>query len=162
MWRSIETTQLKRSGYDHSALALAALFQYALGNTDYSFLRGPAGDDCCHNLVPVRDARGVVLPIPYDFDSTGLVDPPYAVPAEGLKIRKVTQRLYRGYCSHAVQTQAARQVFLARRQEIDALVENFTEVPGLERERVSGYLEQFFSTLVNEASFEKRVTKRCR
>ena len=31
---------------------LINVFQFMIGNTDFSLIRGPADDDCCHNSVP--------------------------------------------------------------------------------------------------------------
>ena len=56
-----------------------------------------------------------MIPIPYDFDFSGLVDAPYATPPDVLKIANVRQRFYRGYCAtttHALA--AARQMRAAR------------------------------------------------
>lgn len=39
-----------------------------------------------------------LVPVPYDFDHTGIVDTPYAHPAEALNFATVKQRRYRGYC----------------------------------------------------------------
>src|SRR5205085_11114831 len=36
--------------------------------------------------------------VPYDFDHAGLVNAPYAKPAEELEMTSVTVRRYRGYC----------------------------------------------------------------
>ncbi len=37
--------------------------------------------------------------VPYDFDSSGLVNAHYAAPPEGLRVRNIRQRLYRGFCA---------------------------------------------------------------
>ena len=52
-------------------------------------------------------ADGVLVPIPYDFDATGIVNPPYALPAAGLSIRNVRVRLYRGQCRDAADLTAS-------------------------------------------------------
>ena len=36
--------------------------------------------------------------MPYDFDHAGLVDAPYAMPAEELHLSSIHERRYRGYC----------------------------------------------------------------
>ena len=41
--------------------------------------RRPEGDDCCHNGRLLSAVAGApLMPIPYDFDYSGLVDAPYA------------------------------------------------------------------------------------
>ena len=42
-----------RARYDQRALALVEMFEYFIGNTDWSALAPPrGGGDCCHNIVP--------------------------------------------------------------------------------------------------------------
>ena len=76
---------------------LVELLQYMLGNTDFSLIRGPQGDRCCHNMVLMGETPEF-LPVPYDFDISGFVNRPGSQPAEGLGITRVTQRTYRGFC----------------------------------------------------------------
>src|SRR5258706_5380849 len=95
--------QIKASQFDARAAGRASLFEFLIANLDWDFLAGPAGADCCHNarFVAPKDTAAAlsgVVPIPYDFDYSGFVDAPYAVPPEGLKLERGTQRLYRGHC----------------------------------------------------------------
>ena len=53
--------------------------------------------------------------VPYDFDVSGLVNPPYALPPEGLGLDTVRQRRYRGYCIHNAQALAVAAEFRAKR-----------------------------------------------
>lgn len=69
-----------------------AVFQYMIGNTDWSvpFL---------HNIrILSFDAKSVPSVVPYDFDHAGIVDAPYALPPEQLELRSTQERRYRGYC----------------------------------------------------------------
>ena len=75
-------------------LATLALFQYLIGNTDWSALYG-------HNTVALQDANETLNVVPYDFDFSGLVDLSYAVPAPELSIRTVRRRVFRGFCTPA-------------------------------------------------------------
>jgi hypothetical protein len=90
--RSLEYRQL-----DAGQTNLINLFQYLIGNTDYSLIRGPLDDNCCHNSVPFSDGNDTYS-IPYDFDFAGLVNAPYADPNPRLNLRNVRTRLYRGRC----------------------------------------------------------------
>src|SRR3954453_10655103 len=78
-----------------------ALFQHMIANHDWSMRAGPEGDDCCHNAKLIGPlAPAATVPIPYDFDYSGFVSPPYATPPDELHISSVRERLYRGYCMH--------------------------------------------------------------
>ena len=140
--------------------ALIGLYQLMVGNTDFSLRRGPQGELCCHNAVAyLRD--GMVLSIPYDFDSTGLVNPPYAEPLPSLGIRRLTQRLYRGYCAVEEHIPAAGELISSKRDEIFALVETFDDLPNLQRSKVRKFLDGYFETWDDPKRREKQITKKC-
>src|SRR5439155_20641160 len=44
---------------------LAMVFQYMIGNTDFAVT-------ALHNIVLIRDSSGIVYPVPYDFDWSGV------------------------------------------------------------------------------------------
>ena len=137
-----------------------ALFQHLISNHDWSMRAGPVGDDCCHNARLIGTlGPGTVIPIPYDFDFSGLVSAPYAMPPDELRLNSVRQRFYRGYCSHNVQAAAvAGQMRAARPAILTAL----TQVPGLEertRNRATSYLEGFFADIATDASVGKLLNR---
>ena len=72
-------------------LATHDLFQYLIGNTDWSVIYG-------HNIVHLKEPDGFETPVPYDFDFSGLVNASYAGPPPSLPIRSVRERVFRGFC----------------------------------------------------------------
>jgi hypothetical protein len=139
-----------------------ALFQHMIANHDWSMRAGPEGSDCCHNAEMLgASAPGQAIPIPYDFDYSGLVGAPYAVPPEGLGISNVKQRLYRGYCAHNNQAIAeARRMRAAQPQILGVLA----QTPGLDertQRRASAFLQSFFADIATDADVSAKVLKRC-
>jgi hypothetical protein len=139
-----------------------AMFQHLIANHDWSMRAGPQGADCCHNAELIGpQGNGTVIPIPYDFDFSGLVDAPYATPPDELHIGDVRQRLYRGYCMHnAVALAAARQFREMRPQMMAAL----SSVPGLDprtQQKAIAYLDGFFANAATDASVQDKILKRC-
>ena len=84
------------SRYDERELCRAEMFQFFVGTTDFSFF--VSEDECCHNgkAFALKGAPDALIPVPYDFDMSGIVNPPYAEPNENFEIASVKQRLYRG------------------------------------------------------------------
>lgn len=156
----LETAGLKLSQLDVEHAAFMSLFGYFIGNTDFSLRQGP-DNDCCHNAVPVQIGTSV-FPIPYDFDAAGLVDPPYAAPAPNLSIRRVTQRLYRGYCEHNGELDAAMELFLRKRAQVQSLIDRFDDIPGFRAKNVSAYLGKFYAVVENPNQVRSKLLKRCR
>jgi hypothetical protein len=139
-----------------------ALFQHMIANHDWSMRAGPAGKDCCHNAELAGSAApGMSVPIPYDFDFSGLVDAPYATPPDALNIGSVRQRVYRGYCAHNPQAlEAARQMRAARPDLMAAI----TSTPGLDShtaQRAIAFLDRFFEDIASDDSVQSKVLAHC-
>jgi hypothetical protein len=100
--------------------------------------------------------------VPYDFDSTGLVDPPYAGPPEGIPIDSLTQRFYRGYCVATDEVPVAAAEFLARRAEMIALVNNEPHLPQAFRDKTIRFLDGFFAVLGDPGRLRSEIIRHCR
>lgn len=156
--RSVEADAL-----DPDASQLAELFQYAIGGTDFSFTRAAAGEErCCHNaLLLGTDGEPPLVPVPYDFDVTGLVDPPGAIPAGGLGIRRVTERVWLGGCRSAGTLQAARDRMRQVRPEIEAELDGLPGLSSYGRNKAKAFLEAFFAELDTPGALEERARTAC-
>jgi hypothetical protein len=161
-WLDIQSQQT--SDLDAAQLTVMTLFQYMVGNTDWSAIRGRPDDRCCHN-VAVFGEEGVDLNtvVPFDFDQTGLVSPPYAaMPDPSLGIRHVTDRKYRGLCEHNRELPAAIVLFNERRPELEALFnDEGLPYPKIRAQRWK-YIEGFYDTINDPRKLDKRVVSDCR
>ena len=140
--------------------ALVYVFQYLIGNTDWSLVREEDDEVCCHN-IELLERDGLVLIVPYDFDLAGIVSARYAFPDASLPIRRVTQRLYRGLCTDPEVLRDAIRAVNARRTDIMALVR---ETPGLEPDNVENavkYLERYFKRAGDEERLLGLFQERC-
>ncbi|HVM21870.1 MAG TPA: hypothetical protein VM308_01020 [Sphingomicrobium sp.] len=139
-----------------------ALFQHMLANHDWSMRAGPPGEECCHNAKMLgTQAPGQTIPVPYDFDYSGFVSAPYALPPSELRINSVRQRLYRGYCMHNAAAPAAAAEFRAAKPQLIAAI---ASVPGLEprtQQRAIGFIEPFFADIATDQSLAAKVLNRC-
>lgn len=158
---TVEVERVERARYDPSALAMLDVFQYFIGNTDWSAVEGPDGDTCCHNVVPYARADGTLVPVPYDFDASGLVDAPYAVPALGLGIRSVRQRLYRGRCRDLAELEPAFAMFTAQRDPLTALFAAEAGLSTRTAQRAREYIDAFYETLADPARRERAFRNNC-
>ena len=105
----------------------------------------------------------IAYPIAYDFDSSGLVDPPYAGPPPGLGINSITQRLYRGYCHNdAKAMDEVRQQFIELKPDMLAIIEQDGMLTERTRKKSMRYLGKFFELLEDDRDFERYVTEKCR
>lgn len=160
-WQPTEPKTL--SELDPEQLTLMTLFQFMIGNTDWSAVRAHGTERCCHNVAVLwGDATDTGLVVPFDFDQSGVVDPPYAAPAPGLEIQTVRQRVYRGFCEHNRFLEAAVDRFNRARPAIEA---QFTR-PDLpyprDRRRALRYIDGFFEIINDPKKLERQIIRRCR
>lgn len=140
---------------------VVTVFGYFLGNTDFSAVRGPDNEYCCHNVELVEIVPGVLTPIPYDFDFSGMVDAPYASPSPSVGIRKVTTRIYRGLCRNNDLLPETLNRFMAQRQNFEELVEQQDGLNNKSRKDLSRYLAEFYEVLSDEQSVRKDFIDQC-
>ncbi|MCP5146258.1 MAG: hypothetical protein H6978_15725 [Gammaproteobacteria bacterium] len=162
--KRVRREQISVSDLDPAYAALSAVFQYLIANTDWSIQKPSAGDDeCCHNGKPVgpADGAGAVAVVPYDFDSAGLVNTDYAIPAESLKVRSVTSRIYRGFCSSNDQIPQAIAAFNEQRAAIEAL---FTagDLGAKSQKAATKFVGRFFDLIGDENQVRKKILDKCR
>ena len=156
-----ELPGVSRNRLDQDHLALVSVFHYLVGNTDWSLVVADGDDACCHNGKLVSVGKDLFL-IPYDYDRTGLVDASYAEPASGARIRKVTQRRYRGYCSdNESQLRAAVRLTLKLQPDIERTV---AELPGLgdrDIEKNQSFLAEYFDKASDVDKLVKEFQRHC-
>jgi hypothetical protein len=139
--------------------ARVALFEYMIGNQDWSSRAGPPGEGCCHNTRLIAPGPGgSLIPVPYDFDFSGLVDPPYAVPPNGKG--NVRERHYQGFCVHNAQALAVAAEFRAKRGAMLATLGQASLDEGVRR-RASAYLESFFADIADDRQMAAKLFRTC-
>jgi hypothetical protein len=157
---ALDVKKLSYKNLDSEQTNLISLFQYLIGNTDYSLIRGPADDNCCHNSVPFSDGS-MTYPVPYDFDFAGLIDAPYAEPNPMLKLRSVRTRLYRGRCSNEHQLSASIAHVVSKKDEIYALLDEISAFDKPSRQSITRYLNDFFEDIEDPRMIERKLIKKC-
>lgn len=97
---------------DQQQAALVAMFQYLIGNTDWDF--------SMHRnlqLIRLKDSDKI-LPLPYDFDFSGLVSAPYASPSSESGLRTVRDRYLMAGGLDADSLKAANQLLKSKEKEL--------------------------------------------
>lgn len=161
----VQTREVASSQLDPQQAAIVGMFQFMIGNLDWDMVEGTAGEECCHNgklLASSETNRTNVIPAPYDFDFSGLVNAPYAVPPEGFNTQNVRQRVYRGYCRYNEQAQAAAELFRSRRDRVYAVINGETRLSEARRNQARRYIEDFYEILDNPQRFQRQIIDNCR
>jgi hypothetical protein len=140
---------------DFEQLGLLAVFEYMIANTDWS-VRG------VHNIVPIRDSTGETYAVPYDFDWSGVIWTPYAVPDARLGITTVRQRLFRGACRTPDELGIVFAPFNLQKDTIYAM---YRAQEGLEPGRVKqalDYYDEFYRTINDPGKTRREFIQSCR
>lgn len=139
---------------------LVFVYQYMIGNTDWSFVTAEEDNACCHNgdLLDLDDS---IYYVPYDFDLAGIVNASYAKPDPTLRLKSVRQRRYRGYCIDNEFVGAALRYVKSRQPEIMQAVDSIPGLPEDGRTTMSEYLEQFFKKAGDEDKLLRQYEKKC-
>lgn len=131
------------------------IFQYMIGNVDFS-----TGYQHNSKLIYL-DSK--IIPIPYDFDMCGFVDPVYAVLPElqgdPIGISNIKQRIYRGFKRDEESFQTVRQEFLSKKEEMLQVLRSFAAdfTNPKEYKRAENYILSFFEILENDNKFRKNI-----
>jgi len=158
-----ELEQIPRSELNELQSTLVSLFMFYIGNTDFSIIQGPPGDECCHNSKLLIADNGEYFAIPYDFDASGFVDASYAPePLPQFNLRTNRSRLYRGYCVSDEVLQSAVAIYRDVQEEMMAIVSDTTYLSERATRRNVRFTEDFFEILDDERDFERAFIRDCR
>jgi hypothetical protein len=136
--------------------ALVGVFQYMIGNTDFSV----AG---LHNMELLFKDDGTVMPVAYDFDFAGAINARYAVPAEILNLPNVRRRLFRGYCTGPDSYARAFALFNEKKPAIYALYNDDIGKlmdRGTVKETLR-YFDEFYETINDPRSAKRSIIEPC-
>jgi hypothetical protein len=139
---------------------LVFVYQYLIGNTDWSLVMADGDDACCHN-GDLLEVEGSIYYIPYDFDLAGIVNASYARPDPTLRMKNVRQRKYRGYCIDSTVVAEALRYVKSREQEIMQAAQGIPGLADSEKRDMSEYLGQFFKKAKHEDKLLRLYEKRC-
>lgn len=152
---NIMTRKVHPMQQDAEASIRNDLFQYMIGNTDFS--------NAYQHNEKLLFVDKKTLPVPYDFDMSGFVNASYAVVSQigdkELAITDVKQRLYRGFKRHDIVYQAVRKEYLDAQQDIMGLIDAYKpHFSGqAEFEQARDFLMGFFKVMSDDKRFQKEI-----
>ena len=127
-----------------------------IGNTDFS-LSG------LHNAELLSMPIGEYYPIVYDFDFSGAVNARYATTDPSLPIKRVRDRLYRGYCVPNDVYPEVIARFNAKKDSIYALYRD--PIGKLMKPRIADetlkYFDEFYRIINDPRVFKREVIDAC-
>jgi len=111
-----------------------------IGNVDWLV-------ETCKNAEVIQLKDSTLIPIPYDFDYTGMVNPAYAVPIRQFKQQSVTDRYFLGHQKNIKELLPIFELFKQKKATFINIINSFEYLPQRDRKAMVKYLQSFYRTL---------------
>lgn len=127
-----------------------ALFEYMIANMDWDtkMVRNV-------KLVALKGKEDQMIPVPYDFDFSGLVNASYAIPRGDMGQLTIRDRVYMGEAFEDVEMREILAHFISKKS---ALIKKVKELKGLSvesKQDIIGYLTSFYDAMEPAYADEK-------
>ena len=160
-WEVLEVPAVAPSAHDRFGLPLVEVFQYLIGNTDWSPFQKSTDGSCCHNGKLIGTMAGPVYLVPYDFDWSGVISAPYARPAPEVGVRRVRDRRYWGICRPEEEFAPVFDFFNDRREAIYDLWRGQEGLEERRLERTLEYLDEFYEIINDLGKARREILLKC-
>lgn len=127
-------------------LNMVCLFQFMIANTDWGLPNG-------HNVKFIKtkgNSNQNTFLIPYDFDHSGLVNAPYAVPTMSLGIEEVTTRYFFSAGQSVDQLVETFQPIKSKKEKFMDMITNCDLLTRYTKNEMKKFLDQFFDIMENK------------
>ena len=153
----LKSEKLAQMHMEKDIMALVALFEFMIGNTDWSVTG-------LHNMKIIKSkdfTKPNPYPVPYDFDYSGMVNAAYAIPSEILGIESVRERKYWGVCLPEENVMNAKAIFLSRKSSFYKLVQEFPYIEKSVKRGMVDYMDSFYRILDSDYLLDREVLSGC-
>jgi hypothetical protein len=141
--KDLEQEKFSLSLLDCEEFERLSLFEFMIGNTDWMVYSG-------HNIKKYGiPGTSKLVFVPYDFDYSGFVNAPYAVPDERLNLPDITDRYYMGLSRTEEQTMQNVRLFLDKKEEILRFCREFPYFDKKSRKHTLKYINSFYDIIEN-------------
>jgi hypothetical protein len=153
----VRTNSVSQSQMDPADMARVAIFNYMIGNTDWSVALQ-------HNikvLKPLEVTAQKGKPVIYDFDYSGFVNTTYSAPFEALPIKSVLERFYLGICVDDSIVDSVMDEMFALKEPFLDIIRDFEDLPASQRKQAESYLTSFYRMYRQEEGFVSEFRCKC-
>ena len=129
---------------DRDAYTKMCFFQYMILNTDWQMVNR-------HNLEFIMlEGQDKFMPIPYDFDYSGMVNTNYAVPDPSRGIKSVKEAIFLGKDISYAEAKSTADYFLSKKDALYKVLDEEQHLSSKEIKIVRKRLDYFFSELESD------------
>ena len=118
---------------------IVCVFQYMIGNSDWS-------------IFPRRNVKFFVvneqiIMVPYDFDFSGTVNAPYAVPDNFKNIKSIRERIYIGFKDDLEALTPVLKLFDRKKEKLLSIVNDTRKLSPDSRYEITNYIKGFYEDI---------------
>ncbi len=139
---------------DPAARDRVYLFEYLIGNIDWDIGGG-------HNVARVL-IGDTLLPVPYDFDFAGLIEPDYADRLPRIDLGSPRNSIFRRFCRNIDDFRPAVETFQERESDIRRLFHSESRLSQRRQTDISRKLDHFFRIIGDPALTDREFVRPCR
>jgi hypothetical protein len=153
----IKSDKLTPKDMNPVAMNRMALFNYMIGNTDWSV-------QMQHNIkiLVSYNSPGKAIPILYDFDYSGLVNTFYAAPFEELPIKTVTERYYQGVCTSENRLKPLIDEFAGLKDIMLGTIHDFPYLSKNDKKQAESYIRSFYAMYKSQDYLISQLNRTCK
>jgi hypothetical protein len=155
----VESINLRQKDMVPELLDRMAIFNYMIGNADWSIGNQ---HNCKVLLQASAQTPSMGIPVPYDFDYTGMVDANYAVPSETSAIESITDRIYTGTCRNRETFEEELKEFTENKPEFYRIITDFPYLSERWKKEMIKYLDDFYAEFDSRMSIIDSFLKTCK
>lgn len=154
----VNSTTLSQKNIIPGMMDRVTIFNYMIGNTDWTVTYQ---HNCKILTGNFPENPGLGIPVPYDFDYSGLVDTHYAIPAEPLGLESVRQRRYLGLCRTEDAFINALKEFSNKKTDFYRVINDFPYLSEKTKKSMISYLDEFYNSIDKENSIVRNFLNQC-
>ena len=154
--QELEVKNVARYEVNKQHYEMLSVFQYMIMNKDWSV-------PLLHNikLIATNPYNGP-LPVPYDFDWSGMINIPYQVPSAKWNPNSNPERKYLGICSKKKDLKKTFKIFNDKKEKLYHLVLHSQELTFGVKQKMTGELDAFYNVISSNTLIRKEFIKPCK
>lgn len=125
-----------QKSYSH----MVPMFQYMIANMDWK-------PEMLQNVKIIEKNTGERIIVPYDFDFSGLVEAPYAIPSVDYQQQNIRQRIYMNKVDNLDELEATIKYFKIHKKEVINTIVNCEFLTKENKRSMVKYIKEFYRTL---------------
>jgi len=139
--KKFENVLYSQDSCEVSSVDRLSMFQYMIGNTDW-YINTKHNTD----VFQVKSDNSLI-PVPFDFDFSGVINTIYAIPSKEIPITQVKQRYFKGSCRDDEAYDETIQLFNEKMESIYALYNSFEMLPKSTVKKHLKYYSKFYKII---------------